>query len=406
MSIPFARSLARAVRFTLVPLAILAACQDRSTVVEPLDGPRSATLVDVSHARATVSWNEVARALVAKYATSAPASIRGFALLSVSQYDAIVAAERGDAGPTQPATAGAIAGASAAVLAYVYPQEGAYLAALVQQQKDAAAAPGRAAWEFESGETIGRAVAAAMIERAKTDGYFQPFTGTVPLCPGCWVAQPTPPAFATLGQAKPYFLASNAQFRPAPPPAFGSPEFAAALAEVKRIADTRTPEQDSIAKFWALPAGTIGAQGYFNLVAAELTVQYRRTERETAHALALLNVAAYDAIVASHEAKYHYWLIRPSQADPTIVRAIGLPSFPAYPSNHSALAASAATVLGALFPAERSRLEAMAAEGAISRLYGGIHYRFDTEAGMELGRRVAAWTLAHDVAGHQPFAFE
>lgn len=406
MSIRIARNLARATRTTLVPLALLAACQERTAIVEPLDGARDAAVVDFSQTNATVAWNEVARALVAKYATSAPASIRGFALLSVSQCDAIVAAEKGAAGPTQPATAGAVAGASAAVLAYVYPQESAYLESLVQQQKDASQAPGRAPSDFASGESIGREVAAGMLERAKTDRFFAPFTGTVPICPGCWVAQPTPPAFATLGQAKPYFLASNAQFRPAPPPAFGSPEFAAALAEVKQIADTRTPVQDSIAKFWALPAGTIGAQGYFNLVAAELTVKYRRTERETAHALALLNISAYDAIVASHEAKYHYWLIRPSQADPAIVRAIGLPSFPAYPSNHSALAASAATVLGALFPAERSRLDAMAAEGAISRLYGGIHYRFDTEVGMELGRRVAAWTLAHDVVGHQRFAFE
>jgi membrane-associated phospholipid phosphatase len=80
-----------------------------------------------------------------------------------------------------------------------------------------------------------------------------------------------------------------------------------------------------------------------------------------------------------------------------------LPSFPSYPSNHSALVASAATVLGQLFPKERAMLEAMAQEGAISRLYGGIHYRFDTEAGIELGRRVATWTLGNDVHGHKPF---
>jgi membrane-associated phospholipid phosphatase len=225
------------------------------------------------------------------------------------------------------------------------------------------------------------------------------------VCPGCWLPT-TPPAFATLGQAKPFFLASGDQFRPLPPPAFGSPAFVAGLAEVRRIADTRTTEQDSIAKFWALGAGTVSAQGYLNGVASELAVEHHLSERETAHRLALLNMAAFDVIIASHEAKYHYWLVRPSQADPAIVRAIPLPSFPSYPSNHSALVASAATVLGAMFPRERARLDAMAEEGAISRLYGGIHYRFDTEAGLALGRRVAAWTLAHDVVGHEPFVLK
>ena len=127
------------------------------------------------------------------------------------------------------------------------------------------------------------------------------------------------------------------------------------------------------------------------------------SEVRAARVLALLNMAAYDAIVASHEAKYHYWTIRPSQADPGIQRAIGLPSFPAYPSNHSTLAGAAAAVLGAVFPSERAALDVEAAEGAISRLYGGIHYRFDTDAGLALGRRVASWVLAHDVRDRAPF---
>jgi hypothetical protein len=60
-------------------------------------------------------------------------------------------------------------------------------------------------------------------------------------------------------------------------------------------------------------------------------------------------------------------------------------------------------VLGAIFPSERPQLDAMAAEGAISRLHGGIHYRFDTEAGLALGRKVGAYVLSRDVVGHEPF---
>ena len=381
--------------------ATLAACQDPITVDRSqLSTDMSASAAGTATADATLAWNRVARDLVAKYSTSAPASIRTFALLSVAQHDAIVAAER----QARVSDRGAVAGASAAVLAYVYPQEAAFLAATASAQRAATPSPNRAHDDFATGEAVGQAVAAPLIARAQTDGYFAPFTGTVPVCAGCWQAVPTPPAFATLGQAKPYFLTHAAQFRPAPPPAFGSPAFLAALAEVRQIADTRTTAQDSIAKFWALPAGTVGAQGYLNGVAAELLQRYHRSEREAARTLALLNVAAYDAIVASHEAKYHYWLIRPSQADPGIVRAIGLPSFPSYPSNHATLVSVAAAVLGAHFPSERARLDAMAEEGAISRVYGGIHYRFDTDAGLALGRRVAAWTLAHAPAQRAPFA--
>ena len=381
--------------------AALAACQDPAGAEW---APRAAIVAaSASSADATLAWNRVARDLVAKYSTSAPASIRTFALLSVAQYNAIVTAERSSA---RASDRGAVAGAAVAVLAYVYPQEAAFLATLATAQREAPPAPNRKHDDFAAGEDVGRSVAATLIARAETDRFSAPFTGSVPQCDGCWKAVPTPPAFATLGQAKPYFLTSGSQFRPAPPPAFGSPAFAAALAEVRQIADTRTAVQDSIAKFWALPAGTVGAQGYLNAVAAELVERYHRSEREGARTFALLNMAAYDGIVASHEAKYHYWLIRPSQADPAIVRAIGLPSFPAYPSNHSMLVGVAATVLGARFPAERARLDAMAEEGAISRVYGGIHYRFDTDAGLALGRKVAGWTLAHDVKTHAPFVLQ
>ena len=395
-------SRARQWPLALTAVALVGACQEPTAPVDRL-GPSTNATADFPRAGATVAWNQVARDLVVKHRMNVPASIRMFALLSVAQYNAIVAAENGTAGPHVASARGAVAGASGAVLSYVYPAEAAFLEGLVDEQDASTDAPGGVRADFAAGEAIGRAVAEGIIARATTDRFFEPFTGTVPVCPGCWLPVPTPPAFATLGQAKTFFLASGDQFRPPPPPAFGSAAFAAALDEVRQIADDRTATQDSIARFWALPLGTVGAQGYFNRVGSELAVKYRRNERETAHALALLNMAAFDAIVASHEAKYFYWLIRPSQADSRIGLAIGLPSFPAYPSNHSTLAATAATVLGAMFPGERARLEAMAAEGAISRLYGGIHYRFDTEAGLALGREVGAWALARDVVGHEPF---
>src|SRR2546423_21566 len=83
-------------------------------------------------------------------------------------------------------------------------------------------------------------------DRAKTDNFFAPWSGTVPTGPGLWFSSanpPAPPIGALFGRARTFFLETGSQFRPPPPPAFGSPEFIAALAEVRQISDTRTRAQ-------------------------------------------------------------------------------------------------------------------------------------------------------------------
>jgi hypothetical protein len=196
-----------------------------------------------------------------------------------------------------------------------------------------------------------------------------------------------------IGDARTWFLTSSDQFRPPPPPEFGSPEFVAALAEVRQISDTRTAEQDSIAKFWGMGAGTFTPPGYWNLEASTLAVEHRMNERRATQLLALLNMVAMDAIIASHDAKYEYWLIRPSQADPAITLSLALPNFPAYPSNHATISAAMTEVLAKTFPREAERLRAAADEAALSRVLGGIHYNFDGTAGLALGRRIARWVM-------------
>lgn len=119
-----------------------------------------------------------------------------------------------------------------------------------------------------------------------------------------------------------------------------------------------------------------------------------------------MDMAGYDAIIASHDGKFTYWLIRPTQADPGITLAIGLPNFPSYPSNHAAISAAMSSILGAMFAAPATRLDSLAEEAAISRIYGGIHYRFDATAGLKFGRQVAAWALAHDVNGREPVVLQ
>jgi membrane-associated phospholipid phosphatase len=114
-----------------------------------------------------------------------------------------------------------------------------------------------------------------------------------------------------------------------------------------------------------------------------------------------MNIAASDAIIACFEAKYHYWSIRPSQADTTLVLAdsVGLPNFPSYPSGHACSAGAFDAVLGHFFPDDRAEFTRIAEEQAMSRLYGGIHYRFDNDTGLELGRIVAQFDIDREKSG-------
>ncbi len=113
-----------------------------------------------------------------------------------------------------------------------------------------------------------------------------------------------------------------------------------------------------------------------------------------ARAFALLNMAMHDAAVGCWEAKFHYFNPRPSQLDPQIKTVLGLPNFPSYTSGHSTFSAAAAVVLSYLFPSGTTSFEAMRDEAAISRLYGGIHYRSDIEAGKAHGARIGGYTVS------------
>ena len=345
---------------------------------------------------ASVKWNEVTRALVVKYRTDP--SARPYAVVSLSQYLAALAAEKSTVSPC-PSMRAATAAASAAALTYLYPSEADSLQARLQRQLAADEAKGLGSQA--SGAELGRSAAEPVITLAKTDGLTAAWTGSVPTGPGMWFSSskpPAPPATPMLGKMRPYFMTSDSQFRPAAPPAYGSSDFHAALAEVKAVTASRTADQLQIAQKWALSGGTYRTQGHWNVVASDLVSARGLREKEATHLLALLNTAMNDASIACFDAKYTYWLLRPSQADTTIAMAIGLPNHPSYPSSHSCTSGAASTVISALYPSEAARLSAMADEIGLSRLYAGIHYRFDINTGLAIGKSVGqlATQVDHD----------
>ena len=341
-------------------------------------------------AGATVAWNALAVDLTR---TAAVEAGRLHLYLGLAQLRAAEAA-KATSGPYPPIR-GAIGGASAAVLVAFFPASATQIEAALDAQAAAGSWPGARHEDFAAGEGIGRAAAARVLAYAASDGVGLTDPGTPPLGDGNWKWTGGPIARGNLG-ARPLFLASADEFRPGAPPAFGSAQFTAALAEVRQIADTRTAEQLAIATYWNVNQSP-RSQAAFMEIARELIVSYRRSDAEAARIMFLMGAASFDALIGCFEAKYHYWYIRPPQADAGIVTAFPTPPHPSYPSAHSCSSGAIAAVLAAVFPSEAGRLAAVAEESSLSRLYAGIHYRFDMDAGRALGRAVAAKALAADL---------
>lgn len=393
-------------------------------------------------AGAVLRWNQIARQLVAKYNVAPaydeatgqfapfdvtnpfanpPYASRLYALLSVAQYDALVVAWRAKFQynrpslerqgvlarvpvldvPSYPSEDAAVAEASYQLLAFFFPNETEWLKAKAAEHKQSRVWAGACApSDVKAGEDLAAAVAGKVIAYARTDRFgaardpnatWQTSIASAPYDVK-WKSleiPARPPMLPLAGNVKTWYD-STAIFRaqPGPPPATTSAEFQKALAEVRQIADTRSREQWRIADFWADGAGTYTPPGHWNRIAEDLVRQYGQNELRTARTYALLNRAMQDGATACWQTKYNYFVPRPSQMDPAIKTATGIPNFPSYTSGHATFSAAAATVLGYLFPEEATALNAQAAEAALSRLYGGIHYRFDNEEGAKCGAAI------------------
>lgn len=329
--------------------------------------------------------------------TPLPFLFRVYTLLSVAQY-----AARNSAHSTRGASSNvAIASASATVLSTLFADSAVRASVARELARDVAHAGtgSRSAARARAGSRLGDDAARRVMAWAPPAASFAaPWSGTIPTGPGMWYTAPgVPPIGIALAQSRPWLLDSAAQFRPAPPPAYDSPAYRAALDEVRRVARERTPEQTRIAQLW----NASDPWTRWNETASAALLRHRATDADAARVLAVMNAAASDAVIACFEAKYHYWSIRPSQADTSIALAdsVELPNFPSYPSGHACSAGAFDAALGHFFPDQRAEFTRIAEEQAMSRLYGGIHYRFDDDAGLELGRTVARAAVERERRG-------
>jgi len=274
------------------------------------------------------------------------------------------------------------------------------------------------------GIATGDAAAAAMITLRANDGSSPPqFYTPGPPVPGAWQATPScSPAGGIAFQwphVTPFGISSASDFLLDPPPALTSDEYAEAYNEVMTVGSLnstqRPQDRANVALYYAASSPT----QVFNQAAEQVALAQGRSLSDNARALALINMAMSDSLVASFLNKYTYNFWRPETAihagnmdgnpntagDPNWAPFITTPCFPSYPSNHGSAGNAAAEVMKHLYgddglsmtvtnPAmptivlQYTSFKQITADISDARVYGGIHFRTDQEAGEDLGRAV------------------
>ena len=291
---------------------------------------------------------------------------------------------------------------------------------------------------FNRSVAYGDRVAQHVLAWARGDHYLQTRgmpKYTVTSAPGRWV--PTPPAYMDAvepnwGKLRPFVMDSGSQFRPEPPFPFDTAEGSPFFREVQEVYATRrtlTDEQRAIASFWDCNPYVMHVQGHAMFATKKITPgghwmgiaglaaqQAGADLMRSAEAYVRTAIALADGFISSWDEKYRSNMIRPETVINTYLDEgweplLQTPPFPEYTSGHSVISTAAAVVLTDLFgprfafvdstevefglpPRSFSSFEQAAAEAAISRLYGGIHYRRSIEQGAVQGRKVGQLVVA------------
>jgi hypothetical protein len=368
-------------------------------------------------------WNDLAIKTVGS--TNAANQARIIAMMNTAMYDAVNRTYNGAgnyynvgvAAPGGNVRAAAAQAAHDVLVKINASQAAAYDTAL--QQSLALIGDGAAK---SNGVATGAAYALAMTNLRANDGSGAVVNYMPGDQPGQW--RPTPPgnapaAIPQWGGVTPFLLSSGAQFRPAAPPALGTPEYLDAYNEVKEIgalnSGTRTEDQTKSALFWDVSNGTT-----WNRIAVDLISDDGLSTFENARVMAKVSTAIADSLIAGFDAKYTYNLWRPVTAiregekdgidetagDENWSPLFATPAHPSYVSTHSMQSGAASAVLLSLVqdqafcntigPDTRcfTGIGQAAQDAANSRLWGGIHFRFDNEIGLETGKTVGRWALS------------
>jgi Domain of unknown function (DUF6851) len=397
--------------------------------------PPSAALAQ--DAKLVSEWNHVLFSVVAPAPPTRPA-----AMLHIAMFDAVNAIERAYTpyrievrASRGASTEAAAAQAAHDVLTALFPTQQAIFDSLLNSQL-ANLPNGRE----KQGIAIGRAVAKAVLEWRQNDGWPPTIvpdpTYVLSTTPGNW--QPTPPAnsFATntfFPKVTPFGIQTSTQFLPPPPPTLTSQRYATDFNETKSLglatSDVRTAEQTEIALRIAAVGFSTAPQEVFFRVAEDVARTQGLSLVDTARLFAFVSVAQHDGLQTSFTSKFTYGLWRPVTAirranedgnpltdpDPEWLPLLITPPYPSYAGNASCLSAAAARALQLAMGSDEiafsvtwigvppntdvtrdyNRFSDLAEEFARSRIFGGIHYQFDSDASQSACPKVADYVHAH-----------
>ena len=381
-------------------------------------------------------WNALLEGVIPVGGLTPP---RSYAMMHVAMFDAVNSIEHGDGRYRFKVWANPAASSEAAAAQAAHDILVAQFSASRQKFDDALEARLASIHPYRArlGSEVGKAVAAAVLGWRANDGWsVTPPAFVLPAHPGAW--QPTPPAFQAaqftqFPTTAPFALLTPTQYLPSPPPALDSAAYADDFDEVKRIgaaaSTERTAEQTQIARLFASVTSSTVHWAIWNHVARDTARARQMSLLETARLYALLNVSIHDGLQTSHTSKFVYALWRPVTAirragedlnpltdpDPSWLPLLTTPPYPSYSGNMACVGASAARALALFYDTDEVPFTAvwigsagnpdvsrpyqgfwqLAQDQANSRVYGGIHYRFDNEASQATCVRVPEYVFAN-----------
>ncbi|HTE44474.1 MAG TPA: phosphatase PAP2 family protein [Gemmatimonadaceae bacterium] len=354
---------------------------------------KASTSITPAETNVSVHWNEIARSLVASHNTNGPMASRVYALVSVAQIVAVGAVDaatqqRGRDEDWSSTLRAAVAKASADVLSGLYPDSA------------IAAVPTASRGSSSTGDAIGASVARIVLAGAATDGASAAnCPATPPLPPSqFWhddAAPPDPQALLPcFGNVRTWLQLDVTRFHANPPPPVGSPAFLQGVAAVRQISDTRTAARLATVDKWLDGNNSLTPAGRWNLIASDLITRYHLGDADAARVFGVLNVAMMDTHIACWDRKFAFWELRPWQVDPLITTPRGRPHHPGNPSGHACAGGAGSGILAGFFPSQRDSLFALGFEEGFTTVQSGVHFRFDVDEGLQMGRTIAARALA------------
>lgn len=278
---------------------------------------------------------------------------------------------------------------------------------------------------------FGEAMARAILKWSESDGgavvenmgfplEYALKTGPSHWVPTSLIRQQQAPLLPAWGKNRPFAMPKGASCRLPAPPEYSEEKGSAFYREAEEVyttAKTLTPEQKTIARFWSDdPMLSPTPPGHWISIGWQVLEADKADLATTVDVMARLGVSVADAFIGCWDTKFEFDLIRPISyirrvMDPKWDALLITPPFPEYPSGHSTQSGAAAVVLAGIFGEKHAFKDATheadgiaartygsfwqaAEEAAISRLYGGIHFRSAIERGLEQGRCVGAYTVA------------